>query len=74
MPIFKGVCTAMITPFKDSALDTHAFSALIDRQLSAGVDAILVCGTTGEPCTMTDDEKLTLLQQAAEKINILTTF
>ena len=69
MPIFKGVCTAMITPFKDSAVDTHAFSALIDRQLSAGVDAILVCGTTGEPCTMTDDEKLTLLQQAAEKIN-----
>ena len=69
MPIFKGVCTAMITPFKDSAVDTHAFSALIDRQLGAGVDAILVCGTTGEPCTMSDDEKLTLIQQAAEKIN-----
>ena len=69
MQIFKGVCTAMITPFKDNEVDTNAFSELIDRQLSANVNAILVCGTTGEPCTMTDDEKLSLIQLAAERIN-----
>lgn len=69
MPIFKGVCTAMITPFKDNEVDKDAFCELIDRQLSANVNAILVCGTTGEPCTMTDDEKLSLIQLAAERIN-----
>ncbi len=69
MSVFKGICTAMITPFKRGEIDFESFARLIDRQLDAQVSALLVCGTTGEPCTMSDDEKLTLLHFAAERVN-----
>ncbi|MEG1509879.1 MAG: dihydrodipicolinate synthase family protein, partial [Clostridia bacterium] len=55
--IFKGVCTALITPFDKNGVDYDAFSKLIEFQISNSVDALLVCGTTGEPATMTATEK-----------------
>ena len=55
-PIFRGVCTALVTPFSDGKPDLGALRRLIDLQLSGGVDAICVAGTTGEAATLTDGE------------------
>lgn len=55
-PIFKGVCTAIVTPFTDDGLDTRAMEELVDWQIENGVSALVACGTTGEPSTMDDSE------------------
>lgn len=55
-PVFTGVCTALVTPFTKDGVDENALLRLIEAQLTAGVDALLPCGTTGEPSTLTDDE------------------
>ncbi|MCL2695453.1 MAG: 4-hydroxy-tetrahydrodipicolinate synthase [Clostridiales bacterium] len=57
MSIFTGAGTAIVTPFSDGAVDYPALSRLIERQLEAGTDAIVVCGTTGEASTLTGAEK-----------------
>ena len=54
---FSGVGTALITPFKDGAVDYGTLENLIIRQLEAGVGALIAVGTTGEPATLTEDEK-----------------
>ena len=52
-PVFTGACTAIVTPFDQSgAIDYGCFGRLIDQQLDHGVDAICVCGTTGESATL----------------------
>ena len=56
-PIFKGACTALITPFTDNGIDLPAFERLIDSQIQSGIQALVVLGTTGEPPTMTPQEK-----------------
>lgn len=60
-PVFEGVATALVTPFKQGTLDFTVMNQLLDLQLAAGVDAVVVCGTTGEASTMTDNEKLALI-------------
>ena len=55
-PIFEGVATALITPFKDEKVDYDAFAKFIDWQIESGIDALVVCGTTGEGSTLTDEE------------------
>ena len=60
-PIFEGVATALVTPFKQGTIDFSVMNQLLDLQLAAGVDAVVVCGTTGEASTMTDNEKLALI-------------
>ena len=68
--IFKGCGTAIITPFtKDDKVDFEAFGKLIEYQISEKVDAIIVCGTTGEASTMTLDEKKETIQFAVQKVN-----
>jgi 4-hydroxy-tetrahydrodipicolinate synthase len=52
----SGVHTAVITPFQDGAVDLDTFSALCERQIDAGVQGIVVCGTTGETPTLDEDE------------------
>ena len=54
--LFTGCATALITPFADEKIDFDLLGILIDRQLDAGTDALVVLGTTGEPTTMTEDE------------------
>lgn len=69
MSIFKGVCTALITPFySDGSINYNSFSKLLDFQIENGVNALLVCGTTGEPATMSDDEKLSLVSFTVKKV------
>lgn len=55
--IFKGVGTALITPFKNGKLDTDAVESLIEEQIEAGVGAVIVGGTTGEASTLTEGER-----------------
>lgn len=69
MSLFKGICTALITPFTDGEIDYIAFGNIIEHQIEAGVNALLVCGTTGEPCTLTAEEKMSLINFAVEKVN-----
>lgn len=55
-PVFKGTATAIVTPFTDNGLDLPALKKLVDWQIQSGVAALVACGTTGEPSTMTDAE------------------
>ena len=55
-PLFKGVFTALITPFKGGQLDESAFVALVERQIVSGVHGLIPVGTTGETATLTHDE------------------
>lgn len=60
--LFFGAATALCTPFEQNGeLDLEAFRKLLRFQLDSGIDALLVCGTTGETPTLTDDEATTLL-------------
>ncbi|HEY8191495.1 MAG TPA: 4-hydroxy-tetrahydrodipicolinate synthase, partial [Alphaproteobacteria bacterium] len=54
--MFKGSMTALVTPFRNGAIDLKAFDALIERQIEQGTHAVVVCGTTGESPTLTDEE------------------
>ena len=54
--MFEGVYTAIVTPFRDGAVDERALRELIEIQVAAGVDGICPCGTTGESATLTHAE------------------
>lgn len=55
-PIFEGMATALVTPITEQGIDYTAFGKLIDWQIEEGIDALVVCGTTGEGSTLTDEE------------------
>ncbi len=63
---FKGVCTALATPFKSEKIDCDAFFRLCEWQCDMGVDALCVAGTTGEAATLTKDERKELIKTAKE--------
>lgn len=63
-PLFTGVCTALVTPFLDGKVNYPMLERLLQRQMDAGVRAVVICGTTGEAPTLTDDEKLELFRRA----------
>ncbi len=70
MKEFGQVITAMITPFnEDGSVDYEGAAALAKHLAANGSDGILVCGTTGEGATMTDEEKLTLFKKIVEAID-----
>ncbi|MEE1357366.1 MAG: dihydrodipicolinate synthase family protein, partial [Clostridia bacterium] len=54
--VFTGSAVALVTPFKDGKIDYEAFGALIDMHLNSKTDALVICGTTGESSTLTDEE------------------
>ena len=66
--VFTGAATAIITPFKNNAIDYKAFANLIDWQIAEGIDAIVVCGTTGEGSTLTDEEHREAIEFAVKHI------
>ena len=65
-PVFEGLATAIVTPFKNGTIDIPTFEKLLDYQLAANVDAIVVCGTTGEGSTLSAQEQLTLIAHAMQ--------
>ena len=64
--LFTGVATAIATPFNESGINVEEFKRFIKFQISSGIDALVVCGTTGEASTMTKDEKITAIRCAVE--------
>lgn len=67
--IFTGCGTAIATPFNESGVNLAEFKRLLEFQISEGIDAIIVCGTTGEASTMTMDEKIATIKCAVETSN-----
>ena len=65
-PVFEGLATAIVTPFKNGTIDILTFEMLLDAQLAANVDAIVVCGTTGESATLSAQEQLALIAHAIQ--------
>ena len=67
--IFKGAATALITPLNENGIDFENFGRLIDWQIEQGIDALVICGTTGEASTLTDAEHKEAIRFAVERIN-----
>ena len=63
-PLFTGVCTALVTPFLGDCINYPMMERLLQRQIYAGIEAVVICGTTGEAPTLTDAEKLELFSRA----------
>ena len=66
--VFTGAATAVVTPLNKNGVDYEAFERLIEWQISEGIDAIVVAGTTGEGSTLTDEEHRQVLKFAVDKI------
>ena len=66
-PIFKGIGTALVTPMTpEGKVDYAAVERLVQRQLDANIDALIVCATTGEAPTLADDEHIEMIRFVAE--------
>jgi len=61
--LFEGLCTALVTPFYDGKINYPMVDLLIKRQVDAGVQAIVLAGTTGESPTLSEEEKLELFRR-----------
>lgn len=66
--LFEGCATAIATPFTESGVNYEEFGRLIDFQIEEGIDALVVCGTTGESATMTDSERKETFSYAVKKV------
>ena len=67
--LFTGVATALATPFSKNGINIDEFKKFIQFQILAGVDALVVCGTTGESSTMTKQERIDAISCAIETVN-----
>lgn len=67
-PIFTGVCTALVTPFLGSSINYPMLEQLLKRQIEAGIEAVVLCGTTGESPTLTDSEKIEIFRRAKQYV------
>jgi len=66
-PIFRGVATALVTPLNENGIDYEQFGRLVDWQIEEGINALVVCGTTGEASTLTDDEHRDAIKFVVER-------
>ena len=67
--IFRGTATALITPFRDGEIDYDCLGRLIDMQIGAKIDCLVIGGTTAEAATLSDDERYRLFEFSAERID-----
>ena len=65
-PIFRGAATALVTPLTAEGVDYPALKKLINWQIESGIDALVICGTTGEASTLSDEEHKAVLKFAIE--------
>ncbi len=68
MTLFKGSGVAIVTPFKEEGINFDTLGKLLDWHIAEGTDAIIICGTTGEASTMSDDEKKAAFKFTVEKV------
>ena len=68
--IFKGAATALVTPMNaDGSVNFSRLESLVDSQIKAGIDALVICGTTGEKSTLRYDEHLKVIEVSAKSAN-----
>lgn len=67
--LFTGVATALATPFIDEKINFKVFEEFIELQINSGINALVVCGTTGEASTMSQNEKIDLIKCAISVTN-----
>ncbi|MGZ8364572.1 MAG: 4-hydroxy-tetrahydrodipicolinate synthase [Caulobacteraceae bacterium] len=65
-PKFRGAIPALVTPFKNGAVDEQVFTALVERQIAAGVHGLVPVGTTGESATLTTEEHMRVVRLCVE--------
>ena len=69
MAIFKGAGVALVTPYnEDESINYEALGELVEEQIKGHTDAIIVCGTTGEPATMTEEERTSCMEFVVKKV------
>lgn len=66
--VFRGIATALITPFREGEVDYEALGRIIEMQIDGGIDALLVAGTTGESATLTGKEHRAVIAFAKKRI------
>ncbi len=66
--VFTGAAVAIITPFTNNQVDYDQLGTLIERQIAKSTDAIVICGTTGESSTLTDEEHKECIRYCVEKV------
>jgi 4-hydroxy-tetrahydrodipicolinate synthase len=75
LPTFTGAFTALVTAFRDGAVDVEALRALVEAQIAGGIDGLIPCGTTGESVTLTAAEHAlvvrTVVAQAARRVPVV---
>lgn len=69
MSLFTGSAVALVTPFENAGVNTEVLAQLIAYQITEGTDAIVICGTTGEPSTMTQGEKHDAISHCIQNVN-----
>ena len=67
--IFTGMATALITPITQNGIDFDAFGKLIDWQIEQGINGLVICGTTGESSTLSDEEHKSAIEFAVKRAN-----
>ena len=69
MTLFKGAGVALVTPFhEDKSVNYEELGRILDYQINGGTDAVIVCGTTGEPSTMTEEERLSVIEYTVKYV------
>ncbi|MBP5166272.1 MAG: dihydrodipicolinate synthase family protein, partial [Oscillospiraceae bacterium] len=67
--IFRGIATALITPTNEMGVDYKKLAALIDWQIEQGINALVICGTSGESSTLTDTEHRKVIDFAVQQVS-----
>lgn len=68
MSIFKGVGVALVTPMTEDGIAFDEYGKLLDHVIEGGADSVIVGGTTGEPATMTEEERISMFRYAVKKV------
>ena len=69
-PVFTGAGVAIITPmYEDGSINFDELGRIVEDQIARGTDAIVICGTTGECSTMTDEEQLAAIKYTVDLVN-----
>ena len=68
-PLFRGSAVALVTPLRGGQVDVEAIHRLVEMQIQGGTAAIVACGTTGEPSTLTADERELVIREVLKAAN-----